>query len=178
MAASLFARARFMAGLLLRVAGRALPRGRRASLPAENPEALIEALMTGDIATLDARGPGLAHASEARGIPWFFIALETGSLSAVQWFLSHGASPTAPDRTGRLPLEAVIQRSALADEFDDHREDCPAMAAALIAAGANPGTRNLQGQPLADLARTAGLHLPQAAPATPPPPSPPHKGEG
>ncbi len=91
----------------------------------------------------------------------FFLALETGSLSAVQWFLNQGASPTAPDRAGRLPLETVIQRAAIADEFDDHLDACPAMLTALMAAGADAKARNLQGAPLADLARAAGLSLPQ-----------------
>lgn len=155
--ASLFARARFMVGLLLQIALRALPRRK---VTAENPEALIEALMIGDLAVLDAQGPGFAKATDAKGNPWFFIALESGSAAAVDWFLHHGASPTAPDRAGRLPLEALIQRAALADEMDDHLADCPAMAHTLIAKGANPAARTLTGAILSDLARAAGLTLP------------------
>lgn len=160
MAGSRFARARFMAGLILRVASRALPRGSGAK-PAKilDPERLIEALQTGDTDALAAIGPGLVTAGTARGTPWFFIALETGSLRAIQWFLSQGASPTAADRAGRLPLQAVIERAALADEFDDHLADCPAMAAALVAHGADPRARTLSGQVLGDLAATAGLEL-------------------
>lgn len=155
--ASLFARAQFMVGLLLQIALRALPRRKAA---AENPETLIEALMIGDLAVLDAQGPGFAFAVDARGNPWFFIALESGSAAAVDWFLHHGASPTAPDRAGRLPLEALIQRAALADEMDDHLADCPAMARTLLAKGATPQARTLTGAVLPDLARAAGLTLP------------------
>jgi hypothetical protein len=79
----------------------------------------------------------------------------------VDWFLRHHANPGAPDMAGRLPLEAVIQRAASADEFDDHLADLPAMAMALIRAGANPQARTVQGQSLADLARAAGLTLAQ-----------------
>ena len=154
--ATRFARARFMAGLILRVALRALPRRKAA---AETAEALIEALMTGDLPALDAKGPGFAQATDAQGNPWFFIALESGSATSVEWFLRHGASPTAPDRGGRLPLEALIQRAALADEMDDHLADCPAIAQALIAKGASLQARTLTGAILSDLARDAGLAL-------------------
>lgn len=155
-------KALFMVRLVLRVASRALP-ARKATAPAAegpDPEALIEALQTGDLEALAAHGPGLARARDSLGNPWFFIALESGSLAAVTWFLSHGASPTLPDRAGRLPLEALIQRSALADDFDDHLGDCAAMAQALITAGADPKMRSLQGQRLWDLAQAAGLDLP------------------
>lgn len=149
-----------MAGLVLRVASRALPR-RPPSRPepVADEESLIEAIMTGDTAALAAKGPALATASDAMGNPWFFVALESGSLAALGWFLGHGASPTAPDRAGRLPLQALIERAALADDFDDHRADLPAMAAALIAAGADPSARSLTAAPLSDLAATAGLSL-------------------
>lgn len=159
--ASRFARARFMAGLILRVALRAIPQRAipRRKAAAENPEVLIEALMIGDLAALDAQGLAFATARDAQGNPWFFIALESGSASAVDWFLRHGASPTTADRAGRLPLETLIQRAALADEMDDHLADCPAMARALIAQGASPQARTLTGAVLSDLARDAGLAL-------------------
>jgi hypothetical protein len=89
----------------------------------------------------------------------FFVALETGSLTAVTWFLAQGASATRPDRSGRLPLEAVIQRAALADDLDDHTADCTAMAQALIARGASLVARGVTGATLADLAAAAGLDL-------------------
>lgn len=161
MAGSLYARARFMAGLILRVASRALPH-RTERPPADDAEDLIEAILTGDTDLLAKHGQTLATARNAMGTPWFFIALESGSPVAVQWFLSQGASPTAPDKGGRLPLEALIQRATLADEFDDHLDDLPVMAQALIAAGANPAARTLTGESLADLAAAAGL-----APASP-----------
>lgn len=147
-----------MAGLILRVGLRAIPRRKTAVEPNES---LIEALITGDLPALDAQGPGLAKARDAQGNPWFFIALESGSATAVEWFLRHGASPTAPDRAGRLPLEALIQRAALADEWDDHLPDCPAMAQALIAKGASLAARTLTGAVLSDLAQAAGLTLPE-----------------
>lgn len=155
--ASLFARVRFIVGLLLQIALRALPR-RKAG--AEANETLIEALMIGDLTVLDAQGPGFATATDTQGNPWFFIALESGNAAAVDWFLHHGASPTAPDRAGRLPLEALIQRAALADEMDDHLADCPAMAHTLLAKGATPQARTLTGAVLSDLVRDAGLTLP------------------
>ena len=154
-------RAAFMARLILRVASRALPQRSSAPKPVEayDPETVIEALQTGDVAALEAQGAGLATARDAQGNPWFFIALETGSLEAICWFLSQGASATAPDRAGRLPLEAVIERAGLGDEFDDHLEDCPAMAAALLANGADPAARTLRGESLTELAKAAGLDL-------------------
>ncbi len=155
MAASLFARARFMAGLLLQVAGRALPGKARS----DETERLIEAILTGELASLNANRQRLVHGENGTGTPWFFIALESGSLAAVEWFLAQGANPTATDRAGRLPLEAVIERAALADDFDDHLPDCPAMAQTLIAAGATPAARNRTGLRLADLAASAGLAL-------------------
>lgn len=155
MAGSLFARARFMAGLILRVASRALPQ--RTAPETDVAEDLIEAIMTGDPDALNAYGPGLANGRASSGTPWFFIALESGSLPAVQWFLAHGASATAPDQAGRLPLQAVIERAAFADELDDHLADCPAMAAALLASGADPSARTLSGQTLTELATAAGL---------------------
>lgn len=149
-----------MAGLLFTVAKRALPR-RTPALSEFDPEPLIEALQTGDLTALASYGPGLATATDSRGTPWFFIALETGSLAAVDWFLAQGANPNGPDRAARLPLEALLQRAALADEFDDHLDDLPAMLSALIMAGANPQARTVQGQSLADLAHAAGLTLSQ-----------------
>lgn len=154
---TLWQRARFVVNLVFTVAKRALPQS-----PApqrDDAETLIEAMMTGDIAALTAFGKGLATRSNDQGNPWFFTALESGSLTTVQWFLSHGADPKTPDRSGRLPLEAVIQRHALADEFDDHAADCPAMARALLAAGADLQASTLFGQRLADLAKAAGLPL-------------------
>ncbi len=160
MAGSLYARARFMAGLILRVASRALPAKDTPATPAtDDDETLIEAILTGDTTILAEHGQTLATGRNAQGNPWFFIALESGSLAAVEWFLAQGANPTAPDRAGRLPLEAVIERAALADDFDDHLPDCPAMAQALIAAGATPAARSRTGLRLADLAASAGLPL-------------------
>lgn len=156
MAGSLYARARFMAGLLLRVASRALPRP--VAPPADN-EALIEAIQTGNTTALAAQPAGFANGCDAQGNPWFFIALETGSLAALHWFLAQGASPTAPDRAGRLPLQVLIERANLADEFDDHLPDCPAMVSALIKVGADPSAHTLQGIALADLAQASGLFL-------------------
>lgn len=168
MAGTLVERALFVCKLVLTVAGRALPALGRAPRTRPRPNAkddaqvedLIEALQTGDIDALRRRGPGLAHGCNSLGTPWFFITLESGSLAAVEWFLGQGASPTATDPSGRLPLETLIQRAAFADEFDDHLSDCPAMAKALIAAGADPEARTLQGERLSDMARKAGLDLP------------------
>ena len=72
-------RAAFMARLILRVASRALPQRSSAPKPVEayDPETVIEALQTGDVAALEAQGAGLATARDAQGNPWFFIALET-----------------------------------------------------------------------------------------------------
>lgn len=159
MAGSLLARARFMAGLLLRVASRALPARSAPAPQTDSGEAVIEAIMTGDIAALDGHGSGLAKGADAQGNPWFFIALDVGSLSAVEWFLRNGADPNGADRGGRLALECVIERAALADEFDDHAGDVPAMARALIAAGATPTARTITGARLADLADAAGIAL-------------------
>jgi hypothetical protein len=163
MAGGTLQRARFMAGLLFTVAKRALPQwpARTTDAGLEDPEPLIEALQTGDIVALNAYGRRVAMGHDSLGTPWFFIALETGSLSAVEWFLTQGANPSAADRAGRLPLEAVIQRVSLADEFDDHAADGPAMLTALVTAGADPMARSLQGMALSDLARAAGLTLPQ-----------------
>lgn len=154
-AGSLWQRARFMAGLVLQVAARALPHRRPAA--AEDPEQLIEALQTGDLACLDRLGPGLAKSQDSLGNPWFFIALETGSLSVVRWFLANGADPNAADRSARLPLEVIVQRIAESDLLDDHLDDGPAMVAALLAAGANPEARSLLGETMADLAGRRGL---------------------
>ena len=146
-----------MAGLVAAVAKRALPGPAR---PENDPdEPLIEALMTGDIATLQAQGPGFATGSDDRGNPWFFIALESGSLATVGWFLTQGVSPESPDQAGRLPLEVVLQRALLGDDLDDALADCPAMARALIGAGAQPTARTVAGAALADLARMAGIDL-------------------
>lgn len=150
-------RARFMAGLILTVVRRALP---QPAARIADDEPLIEALQSGDIAGLMRFGPGLARSANSRGTPWFFIALESGSPASIEWLLAQGASPTAPDPSGRLPLEAVIQRAAIADAFDDHLAACPAMAATLIRAGADPAARSLQGLSLTDLARAAGLAWP------------------
>ena len=152
MAGNLFQRARFMANLVLTVAKRALP---HRPTQAANDETLIEALQTGDLATLAAhRAAGMDPSQQQK---WFFLTLEVGSLTALQWFLTQGANPCTADPSGRLPLEALIQRATLADEYDDHLPDCPAMAAALIAAGADPTARTLQGQRLIDLAQGTGL---------------------
>jgi hypothetical protein len=160
---SLYQRARFMVALVLRILGRAMPEraakaARAPNLPAT--ETLIEALQTADLAALDACGPSLARAEDAQGNAWFFIALETGPLATVRWFLSHGADPRVTDRSGRTALEVVMQRSALADEFDDYLGDCPAILSALIAAGALPSDRNAAGQSAAELASQLGITLP------------------
>lgn len=160
MAGSLFQRARFMAGLVLTVTKRALPqRSRTTESCVEDPEPLIEALQSGNLAALDVYGPSLASGHDSLGNPWFFIALESGSLKAVEWFLLHGAAPNGADRAGRLPLEAVIERASLADEFDDHLDDLPAMLNHLIKAGANSNARNLQGVALRELASAQGFQL-------------------
>lgn len=161
MAGNLLQRARFMAGLLWTVAKRALPGTAPAPRTEKGDEAVIEAIILGDISALNAKGQAFALSTDPDGNPWFFIALEIGSLDAVRWFLKHGANPTRPDRAGRLPLETVIQRAALAEEFDDHLVDCPAMARALLTAGADQNARTVHGQSLADLARAADLLLPQ-----------------
>lgn len=158
MAGGVWQRGRFMAGLILTVARRALP---QRAARVEDDEPLIEALQSGDIAALDRFGPGLAKATNGLGTPWFFIALESGSLASINWFLALGASPTALDQSGRLPLEAVIQRASLGDEFDDHLADCPVMLERLVAAGADLQARTLQGVTLAELARSVGLTLPE-----------------
>ena len=155
MAGSLYQRARFMANLVLTVAKRALLKS-----PSSDPdtdEILILAIMTNDLEHLDEWGTGLSYARNPTGVPWFFVALECGGLPAIIWFLEHGANPNQSDPSGRLPLETLIQRATLADEYDDHLPDCPAMAAALIAAGASPTARTLQGQRLIDLAQGTGL---------------------
>lgn len=152
MAGSLYQRARFMANLVLTVAKRALPH-RRTTAP--DDETLIEALQTGNLATLAAHRTAVMDPSQQQ--KWFFLTLEVGSLSTLQWLLTQGANPRTADPSGRLPLEALIQRASLADEYDDHLPDCPAMAAALIAAGADPTARTLQGQRLTDLAQGTGL---------------------
>lgn len=154
MPGSLSARARFMAGLLVTIAKRALPAAKR---PRQDDETLIEAIMTNDLDRLNGSGAALPLAKTSTGLPWFFVALECGGLPAVAWFLDRGANPTQPDPAGRLPLETLIQRASLADDCDDHLSDCPAIAMALIAAGADPTARTLQGQSLTDLARQTGL---------------------
>lgn len=160
MPGGLLQRARFMAQLALTLVKRALPSPTAAhSANIDTDEALIEALQTGDIATLDRYGPRLAMGQDRLGSPHFFLALETGSLTAVTWFLAQGASATQPDRAGRLPLETVIQRAALADDLDDHTADCAAMVQALIACGASLAARSTTGKTLADLATSAGLDL-------------------
>lgn len=162
MAGSLYARARFMVGLVLRVASRALPSRPAPAKPGPknfDDEALIEALMTCDLDQLTAHRQRLLHDKTTTGTPWFFIALESGGLSTVTWFLDQGANPAAPAPSGRLPLEAVIQRAALADEFDDHLSDCAEIARALIARGADLSARTIQGDSLSDLAAAAELTL-------------------
>jgi hypothetical protein len=161
MPGSLLQRARFMVRLALTLAKRALPSASGAPVATIDPdETLIEALQTGDLAALVCYGPRLALGKDRFGSPLFFVALETGSLTAVTWFLDQGASATRPDRSGRLPLEAVIQRATHADDLDDHTTDCAAMARALIARGASLAARSVTGQPLSDLAASAGLELP------------------
>lgn len=157
MAGSLLARARFVAALLLRVARRALP---APDISDHDSEDLIAAMMTGDVEVLDRYGQGLAYARHTTGTPWFFIALECGNLSTVNWFLSHGADPCTPDPSGRLPLEAILQRIRLADDLDDHLCDCASMARALIAHGADLAAKTLRGESLSDLAAASGLSLP------------------
>ncbi|MEY3961116.1 MAG: hypothetical protein RIR14_1770 [Pseudomonadota bacterium] len=162
-AGGLWQRLRFQAALLWQLLRRApaqISPSRRTDAASGDAETLIEALQSGDLARLDHLGPALLRGSHSPGLPWFFVALESGSLRAVSWFLRHGASPVAPDRSGRLPLEVIIARVAAADEYDDHLPDCPAMARALIAAGADPDARNLSGTCLTDLAASAGLTLP------------------
>jgi hypothetical protein len=160
MPGSLLQRARFMVRLALTLAKRALPSAAGVPVATIAPdETLIEALQTGDLAALVCYGPRLALGKDRFGSPLFFVALETGSLTAVTWFLDQGASATRPDRSGRLPLEAVIQRAALADDLDDHTADCTAMAQALIARGASLVARGVTGATLADLAAAAGLDL-------------------
>lgn len=115
--------------------------------------------MTCDLDQLKAHRQHLLNDTTTTGTPWFFIALECGGLSTVTWFLDQGANPAAPAPSGSLPLEAVIQRAAIADEFDDHLSDCAEMAHALIVRGADPSARTLQGERLSDLAAAAGLTL-------------------
>ena len=154
---TLWQRARFIAGLLVTVAKRALPQ--KAKFANDDAEDLIEAIMTGDIDLLNDHGQALATGRNAAGTPWFFIALDYGSLAAVEWFLSHGANPAVPDMGGRLPLEAVLQRVTFADEFDDHLADCAAIAQKLIVHGADLHGRTLTGERLKDLAAAAGIAL-------------------
>lgn len=156
MAGSLLARARFMAALVFRVARRAVPTPAKSDYDSED---LIEAIMTGDVELLDSYGIGLSYARHTTGTPWFFIALECGSLSAINWFLSHGADPCAPDQSGRLPLETIVQRASLADEMDEHLPDCAAMARALISHGAKLSARTIQGETLSERAAALGLTL-------------------
>lgn len=155
MAGSLYQRARFIAAFVLTIAKRALPHRPSAAPDVEHEEPLIEALHTGDLASLAAHRAALTAPAQAQ--KWFFLALEVGSLPVIEWFLTQGAHPNTPDPSGRLPLETLIQRVTLADEYDDHLPDCPAMAQALIAAGADPGARTLKGQRLTDLAKVTGL---------------------
>lgn len=160
MPGSLLQRARFIARLALTLGRRALPSRAATSAATIDPdEPLIEALQTGNLSALDRYGPRLALGQDRLGSPLFFVALETGSLAAVTWFLAKGASATQPDRSGHLPLEAVIQRAALADDLDDHTADCAAMAQALMARGASLAARGATGATLADLAAAAGLDL-------------------
>jgi hypothetical protein len=154
----LFQRARFMAGLVLRIASRALPQRSRTPVATSLPDAetLIEALQTGDIAGLTACGAGLATARDSQGQSWFFIALEVAGLPTVQWFLDQGALATGTDRSGRTALEVIIQRDALRDEFDEAADDCPAILAALIDAGADVTAANSRGQTPLALAQALG----------------------
>ena len=144
-----------MAGLMLRVASRALPQAKNSALP--DHEALIEALMT---AKLDTCPPTLATTHDAQGQSWFFIALEIGPLATTRWFLDHGARPDQTDSSGRCALEVVLQRAALQDEFDDHAADCPAILRALLTAGADPLAANSHGDTAESIARTLGVTLP------------------
>lgn len=154
----LFQRARFMTGLLLRIAARALPQrsppAAASSLP--DAETLIEALQTGDIERLTACGPGLATARDTQGQSWFFIALEVAGLETIRWFLAQGALASGTDRSGRTALEVVIQRDAFRDEFDEAAQDCPAILAALIRAGADVTAPNAQGQTPLALSQSLG----------------------
>ena len=147
-----------MTGLLLRIASRALPRRAPSDATPSLPDAetLIEALQTGDLDLLSACGPSLATARNAQGQSWFFIALEVAGLQTINWFLAHGARANGTDRSGRTALEVILQRDALRDEFDDTAEDCPAILAALINAGADVTAANAQGQTPLALARSLG----------------------
>jgi hypothetical protein len=95
MPGSLLQRARFMVRLALTLAKRALPSAAGVPVATIAPdETLIEALQTGDLSALDRFGPRLALGQDRLGSPLFFVALETGSLTAVTWFLAQGASAT------------------------------------------------------------------------------------
>lgn len=163
MAKNAFQRMRFMAGLIFAIVKRAIPRP--ASKPSAEPaakvdsEALVEAIMIGDIDALKAHGTALATGKDTEGNPWFFLALESGSQSTLAWFLENGASAKAADGLGRLPLEVLIQRLELADEFDDHLGDVERMIAAVLAAGADRDAATLTGDILRDRLNTLGLNV-------------------
>lgn len=149
MVGSLYQRARFMAGLLWRIASRALPR--RKISPALAPkddhpdeEAVYEALMSGDVAALDRFGPALAISNAQPGVPFLLEAVSFGNLACVEWFLRHGANPNAADGSGATAIEMVVKRNLFADPAMDDLwvEDCEAILHALIRFG---GTVNAPG---------------------------------
>ncbi len=88
--------------------------------------------------------PDFATGCDPYGQPWLIHAIDHGSVAAVEWLLANRAT-LQPDRAGRSPLQAAIERSLAVDEFDDNPEDPLPMIAALVAKGADVNALDANG---------------------------------
>ncbi|MGV8953952.1 MAG: ankyrin repeat domain-containing protein [Cypionkella sp.] len=140
-------KAGFMLRLLLRIAQRGVTARHRSAapaLPADALEAHLEALQSRDLAVVAGLPAGLALARDDYGQPWLFHAIDYGSLAGLDWMLAQGAV-LGPDKAGRTPLQAAIERSVTLDEFDDDPEDSLPMIAALVRHGADVNAADAKG---------------------------------
>lgn len=79
----------------------------------QNHRAIMDAILNGDLATLEAvatHESGFPEGRDASGQYWITHAIDCGSCEIVQWMLSHGASPLIPAEDGYTVLHSAIQR--------------------------------------------------------------------
>lgn len=112
-------------------------------------DTVYDALMAGDLGALDRLGPSLATARTSDGVAFLLEAVSFGSLPCVEWFLRHGADPNSADGAGQTAVDMAVCRDLFHNPMNDDLwvDDCPAILAALVRAGADVNAPGAMGLP-------------------------------